>query len=95
MTLSETKLGDGYLFEKYTKIRIYGVEIKPFISPKFFTLSIFSLEFIRKSLNLDDIHFVSKKNRTNFKLKREVGPFIVNNRKALLGCRINVARIES
>jgi hypothetical protein len=80
---SETKLGDWYLFQEYIEIRVYGAEICPFRLPKFFTLRIFSLEFIRQSLDSDNIHFIPRKKRTNFKIKREVGPFIVYNRTTL------------
>jgi hypothetical protein len=41
------------------------------------------LEFIRQSLDVDDIHFIPRRKRTNFKPKREVGPFIVVNRSTL------------
>ena len=73
-------VSDWYFFEDHTEIRIYGVELQPFILPKFLTPIIFSLEFIRQRLNYDYIHFVSKKNKVRFKLKNEVGPFIVSNR---------------
>lgn len=41
---------------------------------------IFSLEYIRQMLNMDDLHFVSSKKKTQFKLKSHVGPYIVNTR---------------
>ena len=62
---------------------MYGSEVKPFKLPSFLTMSVFYLEFIRQSLNVDDIHFIPRRKRTNFKPKREVGPFIVVNRLAL------------
>jgi hypothetical protein len=42
------------------------------------TPRIFALEYIRQRLNSDDIHFVSRKYKASFKLKKEIGPFIVN-----------------
>jgi hypothetical protein len=48
--------------------------------PKFLTIRIFALEYIRQRLNFDYIHFSSKKQKVTFKLKKEVGPFIVNTR---------------
>jgi hypothetical protein len=41
-------VGDWYLFEYHIEVRIYGVEVQPFLFPKFLTPRIFSLEFIRK-----------------------------------------------
>lgn len=43
-------------------------------------MEIFSLEFIRWRLNLDEIQFVSRKQKAQFKLKAQVGPFIVNTK---------------
>jgi hypothetical protein len=34
---------------------------------------------MRQRLNSDYIHFVSKKHKVSFKLKKEVGHFVVNN----------------
>jgi hypothetical protein len=76
-------VGDWYLFEYHIEIRIYGAEIQPFLLPIFLTPRIFALEFIREILNSDYIHFVSKNHNINFKLKKEVGPFIVNNKENL------------
>jgi hypothetical protein len=49
----------------------------------FMTPIIFSLEYVRKRLNSDKIYFVPSKHKVNFKLKKEVGPFIGNTRSAL------------
>jgi hypothetical protein len=76
-------VGDWYIFENYTEIRVYGSELRPFLLPIFLTPRIFALEYIRQRLNSDDIHFVSRKYKANFKLKKEVGPFIVNTRSTL------------
>lgn len=32
-------------------------------------------------LNMDEIYFVSNKNKSQFKLKAQVGPYIVNTRE--------------
>jgi hypothetical protein len=79
----DKRVGDWYIFENYTEIRIYGSELRPFLLPIFLTPRIFALEYIRQRLNSDDIHFVSRKYKANFKLKKEVGPFIVNTRSTL------------
>jgi hypothetical protein len=62
---------------------VYGVEIQPYILPKFLTLRIFSLEFVRRGLNFDHVNLLSNINKTSFKLKKEVGPFIVKDRSTL------------
>ena len=46
------------------------------------TTSIFALEYLRKLLNADEVNFIVFRKKTQFKLKNQVGPFIVNNREA-------------
>jgi hypothetical protein len=46
-------------------------------------LRFFSLEFIRQRLNYDHVNFLANKKKTSFKLKKEVGPFIVKDKSAL------------
>lgn len=41
----------------------------------------FALEFIRRSLNVDQVHVVPTKIGYFFKLPMTIGDFIVNNRK--------------
>jgi hypothetical protein len=79
----DKRVGDWYLFENHTEIRVYGIELQPFLLPRFLTPRIFSLEFIRQRLNFDYVHFVSRKYKSSFKLKKEVGPFVVNTRTTL------------
>jgi hypothetical protein len=79
----DKRVGDWYIFEHYTEIRVYGCQLSPFRLPVFMTPRIFSLEYVRKRLNSDEIHFVPNKYKVTFKLKKEVGPFIVNTRSTL------------
>jgi hypothetical protein len=79
----DKRVGDWYIFEHHTEIRIYGCQLCPFLLPVFLTPRIFSLEYVRKRLNSDEIHFVPNKYKVTFKLKKEVGPFIVNTRSTL------------
>jgi hypothetical protein len=79
----DKRVGDWYIFENYTEIKIYGSELQPFLLPVFLNPRIFALEYIRHRLNSDHIHFVSRKYKASFKLKKEVGPFIVNTRSTL------------
>lgn len=58
-----------YLYQKYTEIRVYGCELAPYKLPKYLPMRIFSLEYIRQMLNLDDIHFVVAKKKSQFRIK--------------------------
>ena len=44
-------------------------------------MRLFALEFIRQSLNVDQVHFVPMKKGHMYKLPMTVGPFIVNMRQ--------------
>ena len=46
------------------------------------TIRVFDLEYLRQVLNADAINFMASKKKTQFKLKNQIGPFIVNNRDA-------------
>lgn len=76
------KFGDWYVYEDYSEIRLYGAGVEPYRLPIFVPIRLFSLEFIRKSLNVDQIHFVPMKKVHMFKLLMSVGLFIVNMRQA-------------
>ena len=54
----------------------------PYKLPRFVTTRIFALEYLRQLLNVDEINFIASRKRTQFKLKNQIGPFIVNNRKS-------------
>ena len=45
-------------------------------------MRIFALEYIRQMLNMDEIHFVAAKKKSQFKIKNQIGPFICNSRVA-------------
>jgi hypothetical protein len=79
----DIRVGDWYVFEHYTEIRIYACQLDPFRLSVFMNPMIFSLEYIRKRLNSDEIHFVPNMYKVDLKLKKEVGSFIVNTRLAL------------
>ena len=63
---------------------MYGAKVPPYCLPIFLPVRIFSLEFIRKSLNIDQVYFVPTRKGYIFKLGKIVWPSIVNNRQALL-----------
>jgi hypothetical protein len=75
--------GDWYLFENHRDFRVCGAKVIPFIFPNVLTPRIFTLEFKKKILNVDYIHFVSNKHNVSFKLKKEIDSFIVNNKESL------------
>lgn len=58
------KVGDWYLYQKHTEIRIYGCELAPYKLPKYLPMRIFSLEYFRQIISSDEIHFLAyrKKN---------------------------------
>ena len=83
MHLSEkTKIGGWYLYQNYTKIMIYGSELAPYKLHKYVPMRIFSLDYIGKMINMNEVHFVSSKKKSQFKLKAKVGSFICNTRSA-------------
>lgn len=47
----------------------------------FVPVRIFSLEYVRQILNMDEMHFVTNK-KSKLKLKAQVGPYILNTRAA-------------
>ena len=75
-----TKKGDWYLYQNHTEIRVYGCELAPYKLPKYLPVRIFSLEYIRKVINFDDIHFVSLKKKQQLRIKGQIESFICNSR---------------
>jgi hypothetical protein len=81
--LSESaKTGDWYLYQNHSEIRVYGCELAPYKLPRYMPVRVFALEYIRQSMNSDDIHFVPFKKKKQLRLKAQIGPFICNNRGA-------------
>lgn len=73
---------DWYCYQNDIEIRVYGCELPPYKHPKYLPIIIFALEYIRQRLNVDEVHFVAAKKKSQFKLKAQVGPFICNTRAA-------------
>jgi hypothetical protein len=74
------KIGDWYLYQNHTEIRIYWCELAPYKLPKHLPMRIFSLEYIRHMINADDIHFVSLKKKQQLVIKAQIRSFICNSR---------------
>ena len=76
------KVGDWYLYQNHTVIRIYGCELRPFKLPKYVPMRIFALEYFRQMNNSDVIHFCNVKKKAQLRIKSQLGPFICNSREA-------------
>ena len=70
------KIGDWYLYQNHTEIRIYGCELRPFKLPKYVPMRLFSLEYYRKMLNSDQIHFTKENKKAQLRIKDHLGPFV-------------------
>lgn len=66
-------MGDWYLYQNHTKIRIYGCHLAPYKLPKYLPVRLFYLEYYRQIMNYDG-YFI--------RVKNELGPFIYNSREA-------------
>ena len=75
-------MGDWYLYQNHTEIRVYGCELAPYKMPKYFLVRIFALEYIRQMINSDDIHFVSLKKKQQLRIEGHIGSFICNSQAA-------------
>jgi len=76
------KVGDWYMYQNHTGIRIYGCELPPYKLPRYLPMRLFSLEYYRKIINSDEVHFVRIKKKAQLRIKDHLGPFICNNREA-------------
>ena len=76
------KVGDWYLYHNHTEIRIYGCDLPPYKLPRYLPMRLFALEYCRKMINSNEIHFVKTKKKAQLRIKDHLGPFICNNREA-------------
>jgi hypothetical protein len=72
--------GDWYLYQNHSEIRVYGCELAPYKLPRYIPVRVFTLEYIRKIMNSDDVHFVSLEKKQQLQIKWQIGSFICNNR---------------
>ena len=61
-------IGDWFLFENYTVIRVYGFDRPPYKLPAFLTPRIFAMEIIRQRFHADLQHFCSRKQASIIKM---------------------------
>lgn len=76
-----SKIGDWHLYQNHIEIRVYGCQLAPYKFPRYLPLRVFALEYFRQIINSDDVHFMAAKKKAQFIVKRELGPFICNNRQ--------------
>ena len=75
-------MGDWYLYQNHTEIRIYGCQLAPYKLPKYLPMKLFSLEYYMQIINSNEVNFVKAKKKAQLKIKDQLGPFICNGREA-------------
>ena len=84
LQLSHSKMiGDCFLIEFGTIIRLYSFVHQPYILPAFLTAMVFSLELIKQRLTVEEEHFLNSKKSSNLIFPWEVGPYTVRSRVSL------------
>ena len=79
----ERRIGDRFLSEYDTMIRLYGFVNQPYILPASLTIRVFALELIRKRLIVENEHFLNFRKTLEIKFPWIVGPFVIKNNDAL------------
>ena len=79
------KVGDWFLLNEHTIIRVYDFFHQPYMLPAFLTPIMFSLEFITKKLTVENEHFINFRKAYEIKFSLKVGPFIIKNKPAPCG----------
>ena len=80
---TEKRIGDWFLFELGTMIRLYGFVHPPYMLLAFLTPRVFSLEFIRQKVIMEIEHFLNFKKSIEIKYPWAAGPFIIKNKASL------------
>lgn len=80
---TDNQIGDWFLYQNYTIIKIYGSEEQPYRLPSLLTPRIFSLEVLRQKLHSYELHFSRKKQSSNFKVPITIGTFTVKNKATI------------
>lgn len=70
------------MYQNHTEIRIYGYELAPYKLPRYLPMRLFSLEYYRQIINLDEVHFVKAKKKAQLRIKYQLGPFVCSSREA-------------
>ena len=76
-------VGYWFLAKAETIIRLYGFVYQPYVLPAFLTARIFSLEFLRQKLTVEEEHVLSFRKSLDMKFPWEAGPYVVKSKVAL------------
>ena len=79
----DKRIGDWFLLEEHTIIRVYGFSHEPYILLAFLTPRIFALELIIQKLMVENEHFISFRKASKIKFPWVVGPFIIKSKSPL------------
>ena len=79
----DRRIGDWFLLKEHTIIRLYGFVHETYIMPTLLTPRIFSLEFIRQKINVENEYLLSFRKASEIKFPLKVGPFIIKNKDSL------------
>ena len=79
----EKRIGDQFLFEQGTLIRLYGFVHQPYLFPAFLNPRFFSMELVRQRLIVENEHFLNFKKSIEIKYPWVVGPFVIKNKVSL------------
>ena len=80
---TEDWIGDWFLSENYTVIKVYGFDRHPYRLPAFLTPRIFSMEVIRERFHVDFQHFSGRKQASSIKLPITIGPFTIKSKEVI------------
>ena len=61
-------------------IRLYGTYSTPHIFPKLLTPRVFVLKYISEKVEMDEIHFMRNKKKTNLNFPMSMGGYVKNDK---------------
>ena len=64
----------------FITIRLYGTYSTPYIFPKMLTPRVFLLEYISEIVEMDDIHFMGTKKKTELNFPMSMGGYVKNDK---------------
>ena len=79
----DNRIGDRFLLEEHTIIRVYGFTHQPYIFLALLTLRVFALELVRQELIVENEHFIHFKKASKIKFPWVIGRFIIKSKVAL------------
>ena len=69
------------MYQNHIKIRIYGYELPPYKFSKYLPMRLFSLEYFRKMIGVDEVQLLDSRKKTQFKMKNQMGSFTFNTKE--------------